>query len=65
MVSEMTGWLYILFSSQNLRKDHYSPRLLPESVWLFTMTALSSMIPALQYGTKKDFLFSYMFCSLA
>lgn len=48
MVSEMTGWLYFLFSSQNLREDHDSPRLLPESVWLFTMTALSPMVPALQ-----------------
>lgn len=49
MVSEMTGWLYFLFSSQDVRKGHASPGLLPDSVpgRLFAMTALSLMIPAL------------------
>lgn len=49
MASEMTGWLHLLFSSQDLRKGHGNPRSLPESVpgSLFAMPALSLMIPAL------------------
>lgn len=50
MVSEMTGRLYFPFSFQDLRKDHASPGLLPDSVpgSLFSMAPISLMIPALQ-----------------